>query len=122
MATTIDKPGPKCPGFFVCALACLALPFAAAAQVDKTGEYLARMDGDGDGRVSLAEYQSWLSYAFDAMDKDRDGVLSVPELPGARGKPVTRDEHLAKLAATFKRQDGDGDGFLSAKELASPPQ
>jgi hypothetical protein len=122
MATTIDKPGLRRPGFFVCALAWLALPFAATAQVDRTGEYLARMDGDVDGRVSLAEYQAWLSYAFDAMDKDRDGILSVPELPGARGRPVTRDEHLAKLAATFKRQDGNGDGFLSAKELASPPQ
>src|SRR5690606_29349258 len=41
------------------------LPLAAQAQVDATGDYLSRMDADGDGRVSLAEYQDWMSYAFD---------------------------------------------------------
>ncbi|MCR6625885.1 MAG: calcium-dependent protein kinase 21 [Pseudoxanthomonas sp.] len=101
-------------------LACV--PFAATAQVTATGEYLARMDTDGDGRVSLAEYQAWMSYAFDGMDRNRDGVLSVDELPGGRGKPITRDTHLAQLAARFERQDADGDGFLSAKELAAPPR
>ena len=34
------------------------------------------MDVDRDGNVALVEYQDWLSYAFDRMDRDRDGVLS----------------------------------------------
>ena len=102
------------------ALACT--PFASFAQVNATGEYLARMDTDRDGRVSLAEYQAWMSYAFDGMDRNRDGMLSVDELPGGRGKPITREAHLAQLAARFTRQDADGDGFLSAKELAAPPR
>jgi len=102
------------------ALACM--PFLAMAQVNATGDYLARMDTDGDGRVSLAEYQAWMSYAFDGMDRNRDGVLSADELPGGRGKPITREAHLAQLAARFKRQDADGDGFLSEKELAAPPR
>lgn len=101
-------------------LACT--PFASFAQVTATGEYLARMDTDRDGRVSLAEYQAWMSYAFDGMDRNRDGTLSVDELPGGRGKPITREAHLAQLAARFTRQDADGDGFLSAKELAAPPR
>ena len=100
----------------------LALPLAAQAQLQRTAEYLQRMDADGDGRVSLVEYQDWLSYAFDGMDRNRDGVLSVDELPGGRGKPITREAHLAQLAARFTRQDADGDGFLSAKELAAPPR
>lgn len=100
----------------------LLLPALAAAQVRATGDYLARMDGDGDGRVSLAEYQDWLSYAFDAMDRDRDGRLAADELPGNRSKPITRDQHRERLAATFRRQDRDGDGFLTAKELGAPPQ
>jgi len=105
---------------FLLAIACL--PCVARAQVTATGDYLARMDTDRDGRVSLAEYQAWMSYAFEGMDRNRDGVLSVDELPGGRGKPITRDAHLAQLADRFRRQDVDRDGFLSAKELAAPPQ
>ncbi len=103
-------------------LSASCLPLAALAQVQATGDYLARMDSDGDGRVSLAEYQQWMSYAFDGMDRNHDGVLSPDELPGGRGKPVTREAHLAQLAQRFKRQDADGDGFLSARELAAPPR
>jgi hypothetical protein len=104
------------------ALALLALPSLAAAQVNATSEYLARMDSDGDGRVSLAEYLDWMSYAFDARDLDGDGVLSAGELPGGTGKPITRQQHRERLTATFKKQDVNGDGHLSAKELAAPPQ
>jgi hypothetical protein len=92
------------------------------AQVTATGDYLARMDADADGRVSLAEYQDWLSYAFDAMDRDHDGVLSAAELPGGRGGPVTREAHRARLADGFARQDRNGDGALDARELAAPPR
>lgn len=91
------------------------------AQVQATGDYLARMDSDHDGLVSLAEYQDWMSYAFVRMDRNGDGTLSADELPGGRGKPVSLAEHHAKLAATFARQDQDKDGFLNARELAAPP-
>ena len=95
---------------------------AANAQLQRTGEYLSKMDADRDGRVSLVEYQDWLSYAFDGMDRDGDGVLSTAEQPGGRGKPLSRAEHRARLAERFRKQDGNRDGFLSAKELAAPPQ
>ena len=97
-------------------------PVATQAQVSATSDYLARMDGDGDGRVSQAEYLHWMSYAFDARDADRDAVLSGGELPGGKGQPLTRVEHQQRLAATFRRQDVNHDGFLSARELAAPPQ
>ena len=115
----LARPAWRRAGLLVCAL---VLPAAAFAQVDATGDYLARMDSDRDGRVALAEYQDWLSYAFDALDRDHDGALSAPELPGGRGQPVTRIEHRRKLAATFQRQDLDRDGYLDARELAAPPQ
>ena len=119
-------PAQRCAGFFMAALGTTALSMACAlptfAQVAGTDDYLARMDGDQDGRVALLEYQDWLSYACDAMDRDRDAVLSPAELPGGRGKAVTRIEYRARLAAAFQRQDGNRDGFLSAKELAAPPQ
>lgn len=101
--------------------ALLAASLSLAAQVRDAGDYLARMDADGDDRVSLAEYQAWMGYAFDAMDRDHDGVLSPAELPGGRGAALTREAHRARLAATFARQDRNRDGFLDAAELAAPP-
>ncbi len=95
---------------------------AHAQQVHATGDYLQRMDADADGKVSLPEYQDWLSYAFDRMDRNHDGLLAPEEQPGGRGKPLTRDAHRARLADTFKRQDRNRDGTLDARELAAPPQ
>lgn len=103
----------------------LGLPLAAPAQsrqLDSTRDYLQRMDANGDGRVSLAEYQDWLSYAFDRMDADRDGILQPHEQPGGRGTPISRAEHRQRLAQRFARQDANRDGFLSARELAAPPR
>ena len=114
------KPGRHWPGFFVCA--CLGLAASAQAQVRASGDYLARMDRAGDGRVSLVEYQDWLSYAFDAMDRNHDGVLAPDELPGGRGAAITRTQHRARLADAFRRQDRNHDGFLGARELAAPPR
>ncbi|NUO78351.1 MAG: hypothetical protein HOQ32_20370 [Lysobacter sp.] len=106
-------------------LCLLALPSAAAAQVNSTGDYLSRMDTNGDGKVSLVEYQDWLSYGFDAMDKNRNGVLEPEELPSGRrsaGAALTREQHRAQLAETFRKQDRNRNGSLDARELASPPQ
>lgn len=100
----------------------LLCPLLVHGQVQHTSEYLSKMDTDGDGRVSLPEYQDWMSYAFDAMDRDRDGVLSPAEQPGGRGQPVSRSEHRTRLADRFRKQDANRDGALSARELASPPQ
>ena len=100
----------------------LLLPLAALAQVNASGDYLARMDSDRDGRIALPEYQDWMSYGFEAMDRNGDAVLSPGELPGGRGPAVSRDEHRARLAAAFRRQDANRDGFLDARELAAPPR
>ena len=100
----------------------LLLPLVAGAQVQRTDEYLQRIDANGDGRVDLGEYQDWLTYAFDGMDRDRDGMLSAAEQPGGKGQPLTREQHRARLAERFRKQDANRDGFLSAKELAAPPR
>lgn len=100
----------------------MLLPIAAQAQVQRSSDYLAKMDTDGDGRVSLREYQDWLSYAFDGMDRNHDGVLSADEQPGGNGRPILREAYRAQLAERFHKQDVNRDGCLSAKELAAPPQ
>lgn len=105
-----------------CGLLAFSFMACAAAQVNATRDYLAQMDTDGDGRVSLAEYQAWMGYAFDRMDRNGDGVLTADELPGGKGGPVTRAQYMARLAATFNRQDTNRDGYLDVRELAAPPQ
>ena len=97
-------------------------PAPSLGAVDASTDYVARMDGDRDGRVSLAEYQDWLSYAFTRMDANGDGVLSPGELPGGRGKPVSLADHRQTVADRFARQDRNRDGFLDAQELLAPPQ
>jgi Ca2+-binding EF-hand superfamily protein len=92
------------------------------AQVQRTNDYLSKMDADRDGRVSLAEYQDWLGYAFHGMDRNRDGVLSPAEQPGGKGQSLTREQHRARLAERFRKQDANRDGYLSTRELAAPPQ
>jgi EF hand len=99
-----------------------AKPTASGTAPQGTGDYLSRMDDDGDRKVSLLEYQDWLTYAFDGMDRNRDGVLTPDEQPGGRGKTLARDAHRARVAERFGRQDIDRSGFLDARELAAPPQ
>jgi len=105
-------------------IACIAsVPAVVAqAQVQDSQHYLQRIDLDGDGRVSLDDYVAWMRYAFDQRDTDHDGVLQGDELPGRRGKPITRAAHRATLIERFGRQDANGDGYLSARELLAPPR
>jgi len=97
-------------------------PEPGLGAVEGSTDYVARMDADHDGRVSLAEYQDWLSYAFTRMDANGDGVLAPEELPGGRGKPVSLSDHRRTVAERFSRQDRNRDGFLDAQELLAPPQ
>lgn len=99
-----------------------AAPPAPTDAPQRTGDYLTLMDANRDLRVSPEEYQDWLTYAFDGMDRNRDGVLAPDEQPGGRGKTVTRADHRLRIAERFKRQDRDRSGFLDAQELSSPPQ
>ena len=116
--TNNAKPGRHWPGFFVCACLCTS---GAAAQVDASS----RSGADGcrprPSRL-VGRIPGWLSYAFDAMDRDHDGMLVAGELPGGRGPPLSRTQHRARLAEAFARQDRNGDGFLDAAELAAPPR
>ena len=84
--------------------------------------YLDSFDANGDKRVSLAEFQKAMSWAFEQMDKNADGVLSPQEQLIPKAKKFTLKEHHERLAIQFGKQDRNRNGFLSAKELAAPPQ
>lgn len=97
----------------------------ASAQTPRdTREYLRQFDGDGDGRISLAEFQTYMSRGFVQMDRNGDGILTTDELPrGTRARKVpTLEARLRELSAAFDRQDVNNDGYLDAREMAAPPQ
>ena len=101
-------------------LALVLLSFGVWAQ--NQNDYLASFDADGDKRVSLDEFQKAMSWAFEQMDKNGDGILSPNEQLIPKAKTFTLKEHHDRLAIQFAKQDRNHDGYLSAKELAAPPQ
>ena len=96
--------------------------FALTTSAQNQNDYLASFDADGDKRVSLVEFQRAMSWAFEQMDKNGDGVLSPEEQLVPKAKTFTLKEHHDRLALQFGKQDRNHDGYLSAKELAAPPQ
>lgn len=105
----------------ICAAGLAGGVVVPGARAQSSRDFVARMDTDVDGRVSLAEYTEHLSYAFRRMDANGNDVLEPSEQLVPNGKRLTLAEHHANLAAMFKRQDTSRDGFLSAAELAAPP-
>jgi len=103
-------------------IAAALLLLAAPAFAQSRDDYLRRVDSDGDGRVSLAEYQFHMSFAFRQMDRNNDAILEPEEQLVPNAKPLTRAELDARLALQFHRQDRNHDGYLSAAELSAPPQ
>lgn len=107
----------------IAGLSAMAADVSAAEKKNPSPEsvYFARADSDGDGKLSLPEFQDWMSYAFKRMDANHDDVLDPHEqgLPNARR--LTGDEHRARLAEQFKRQDKNHDGGLSQREFLAPP-
>jgi Ca2+-binding EF-hand superfamily protein len=106
-------------------LAAFAAP-ATAQFAASTQDYLSQFDRDGDGRVSLSEYQDKLSDVFRQMDANRNGVVDLdefdPAVVGPNTRPISLSRHRARLGEVFKRQDANRNGFLDVRELGAPPR
>lgn len=57
-----------------------------------SAEWLARMDRDGDGRVSAAEHAASTQALFEEADTDNDGNLSVAEMAAHRALMIRRGQ------------------------------
>jgi Ca2+-binding EF-hand superfamily protein len=128
------------------ALTATALSFSALAATSDTAKtearearggaswMLQRHDADGDGAISLQEFQAAGDAMFARLDADGDGRLSPAELAGAgrgwgkqdgeRAGPRAErrsEDRAARMeqyrARWFSRMDADGDGYVTRAEF-----
>ncbi|MFZ5893872.1 MAG: EF-hand domain-containing protein [Myxococcota bacterium] len=90
----------------------------------------AKMDTNGDGKVTLDEMRAGAKERFTKLDADKNGVLSATEL-NKNGHPhrmmlradankdgqVTAAESVAAVDGFFKKLDKNNDGVLTGEEL-----
>ncbi|CAN5667815.1 hypothetical protein BH10PSE14_BH10PSE14_37510 [soil metagenome] len=93
------------------------------------GGGMARADGDGDGRVSRAEFIARADERFAGLDKNGDGQLSPDEMPQRRDKatPAGSDTPTANgrgggmrekmRGRMIDRLDTNHDGMISRDEF-----
>jgi Ca2+-binding EF-hand superfamily protein len=100
---------------------CAALIAPGISFAQSQSGYFAEVDTDHDGRISLAEFQERMSYAFRQMDRNHDQVLSPDEQLVPDAPTLTLAELHRRLAEQFHRQDKNKDGTLSPREFLAPP-
>ncbi len=122
-----------------------ALIAASGAQAQTQGKPLglySRMDSNGDGKVSLAEFEATHATQLARFDTNKDGTVTLAEVdaffaghlqgPGAQLTQqrlanlkaadangdgiISADEFKAVGDAEFHRADTNGDGFIDAHE------
>jgi len=83
-------------------------------------QFFNKIDTNGDGVISRAEYQAWVDGRFEKLDTNGDGSVDANEIASS---PATA-AHVEKRAEGFvKRFDPSGDGKVTkadfeAKEMA----
>jgi Ca2+-binding EF-hand superfamily protein len=100
----------------------LCLCFSQTLWAQSRESYFNAIDANGNGQVSLNEFQEWMSYAFVRIDQNHNDVIDEDEALVPKMRGVTRARHRANIAAQFHRQDVNRNGSLSMTELTAPPR
>src|SRR5476649_927878 len=97
-------------------LAFTAIATSACAQRDRGPP----IDANGDGKITLAEYQASRVTRTMRADTDHDGKISKAEFTAMVQKRMARQGdggEAPDIDAMFDRQDIDGDGFITKDEI-----
>ena len=99
------------------------LAFAVAALLGSHAAWAQlEADTDGDGAISLTEYQAGFQEAaeqrFQSRDTDGDGLLTAEELRGGRDRGELSDNVRTRFSdRVLTRLDSDDDGFVTLAEV-----
>lgn len=93
-------------------IAAVSLITLAGVAVAQQGPGRARIDADGDGRISQAEFVERRVTRLTAVDTNRDGNLAAPEATAAM-----QARRAERMAARFDRLDADRNGSLTRAEF-----
>ncbi len=108
LAATLPPPGSP-------ALGADAAPGSARG---RRGGMLARLDDNGDGQLTRAEFEA----PFDRLDANRDGTIDQAEMAARRSfgaGPASADGRTGG-GGRLARLDADGDGKISRSEFDRP--
>ena len=88
---------------------------AGAKPFGKRG--IERIDANGDGQVSLEEFQDHDRGPFARLDADGDGTVSQSELEAHQIEMQARHEEMQeKMREHFDTADANNDGFVTREE------
>ncbi|MCC8364291.1 hypothetical protein LK996_14545 [Lysobacter sp. A6] len=86
----------------------------------KSSDKIAKMDKDGDGKLSAAEHDAGAADMFKMADSDGNGMLSQSEMSSAHGKMMSKDK-----ASKDKDKDAAGmtdhSGHDAGSGTTTPP-
>lgn len=85
------------------------------------GQVLEKLDTDGDGKISKAEFMVKHEERFARMDKDSDGFISKDEVKAAREQMKEKREEMKKKRED-RRMPGHEDGMGMDDEEPGAPE
>lgn len=109
-------------------ISALALTIATGAMAKPGGQQVPEfgaLDLNGDGTITMVEFEETRAAKFTARDANGDGFLDASEMAGASGErgQGAPDQNLdagERVAKLMERADEDGDGQLSTTEVKGP--
>ena len=102
-------------GKILIAAGCAAL-LVSAAQAGE-GKHRARMDQNGDGKITVEEIAGSKQGYFNKMDLNGDGYMTREEIEEFRAQ--MREKRTGSRQDRFDAADANGDGKVSAEEFSA---